>query len=175
MNPPSIFEQLKSIIALPFMVTIMIPIALNYGLSSWLINPFQKFSLFLSLGIGILFLGLGLPLFIQSIILFIRIGRGTLAPWNPTKKLVVKRLYRYTRNPMILGVACILLAEAFLFRSGLIFAWAILFVSINHFYFILSEEPGLHKRFGDEYIEYKQNVPRWIPRLKGWRPEEVNT
>ena len=36
---------------------------------------------------------------------------------------------------------------------------------------ITSEEPGLEKRFGAEYVEYKRNVPRWIPRLKPWRPQ----
>jgi protein-S-isoprenylcysteine O-methyltransferase Ste14 len=45
---------------------------------------------------------------------------------------------------------------------------AFLFFAINHVYFILSEEPGLEKRFGQEYLEYKKNVPRWIPRLKPW-------
>jgi protein-S-isoprenylcysteine O-methyltransferase Ste14 len=51
-------------------------------------------------------------------------------------------------------------------------AWAILVFIINTVYFIFSEEPGLQKRFGEEYVEYKKNVPRWIPRLKPWKPME---
>jgi len=39
------------------------------------------------------------------------------------------------------------------------------------FFFILKEEPDLVKKFGEEYKEYTNNVPRWIPRLKGWMPE----
>jgi protein-S-isoprenylcysteine O-methyltransferase Ste14 len=49
-----------------------------------------------------------------------------------------------------------------------ILAWFLLAFGVNHVYFITSEEPGLYKRFGDEYLEYKKNVPRWIPRLTPW-------
>lgn len=113
----------------------------------------------------------GLLLFVQSIFLFIKIGRGTLAPWDPTKRLVVKSLYRYVRNPMILGVLTLLLAEGLFFRSLVILFWALLFFMINNVYFIRKEEPDLHKRFGQEYQEYKNHVPRWLPRLSGWNPE----
>jgi len=65
-----------------------------------------------------------------------------------------------------------LLGESLLFHSKNIFTWFVLFFIINYVYFILSEEPGLEKRFGAEYLEYKRNVPRWIPRLKPWKPEE---
>lgn len=113
----------------------------------------------------------GLTLMFLTIRMFILIGRGTLAPWHPTRKLVTKSLYAYVRNPMILGVNTVLIGEAIAMRSWNILIWAGCFFIGNTIYFILSEEPGLKKRFGAEYEEYKRNVPRWIPRRKAWKPD----
>jgi protein-S-isoprenylcysteine O-methyltransferase Ste14 len=110
----------------------------------------------------------GLVLMILTIRMFIMIGKGTLAPWDPTKKLITKNLYGHVRNPMILGVLIVLIGESLLFISFRIAIWAMLFFLMNTIYLILSEEPGLEKRFGGEYIEYKKNVPRWVPRVKPW-------
>ena len=118
--------------------------------------------------LGILLILLGLFFLIYTNKSFFKIGRGTLAPWDPPKKLVVEGAYRYVRNPMISGVLMVVLGEALIFYSIELFLLFILFFVINHVYFIYSEEPGLIKRFGDDYIEYKKNVPRWIPRLKPW-------
>ena len=74
--------------------------------------------------------------------------------------------YRYVRNPMISGVAVMLLGEALFHGSWVIGIWFGVFVYINHVYCILSEEPGLEKRFGESYRAYKKEVPRWIPRLR---------
>lgn len=175
MKSPSTLEQLKSILALPFMVIVVIPIAINYLTSDLEFNPIYDLNQSVIYVFGILFLLLGVPLFIQSIILFVKIGKGTLAPWNPTKKLVVKGLYRHMRNPMIFGVYIILFAESFLFKSPTILVWSFTFLLLNHLYFILKEERDLLKRFGEEYQEYMENVPRWIPRIKGWKPETNKT
>ena len=102
--------------------------------------------------------------------LIIRIGNGTIMPWDPTKKLVVVGLYGFVRNPMILSILIILLGEAVAFASDTIFILAAAFFIINTLYFRFSEEPGLEKRFGEEYLEYKRNVPRWMPRVTPWRP-----
>jgi protein-S-isoprenylcysteine O-methyltransferase Ste14 len=71
---------------------------------------------------------------------------------------------------MILSVIIMVIGEAMLFESFWIALLAILFFVINTIYFIFSEEPGLEKRFGAEYSEYKKNVPRWVPRLRPWKP-----
>ncbi len=123
--------------------------------------------------IGFAFMVTGLTIMFLTIRMFIRIGKGTLAPWSPTRKLVTRSLYGYVRNPMILGVNTVLVGEAIVFRSLNIGIWAACFFIINTVYFILSEEPGLKKRFGEEYEEYKRNVPRWIPRWKPWKPPGV--
>jgi protein-S-isoprenylcysteine O-methyltransferase Ste14 len=111
----------------------------------------------------------GLTLLIVTIRMFILIGKGTIMPWDPTRRMIISGPYRFVRNPMILGVISIEVGEAILFASYGMVLLAALFFVINTVYFILSEEPGLEKRFGAEYVEYKKNVPRWIPRLKPWR------
>jgi protein-S-isoprenylcysteine O-methyltransferase Ste14 len=111
----------------------------------------------------------GLAMLVWTVSLFIRIGRGTLAPWDPTRTLVVVGPFAHLRNPMISGVTAMLAGETIGLARGLA-GWVVLFVVINHVYFILLEEPGLVRRFGPEYEEYRRQVPRWIPRRTPWRP-----
>ena len=108
----------------------------------------------------------GFALFGWCVGLFARVGRGTLAPWDPTQKIVAVGPYRFVRNPMISGVLLMLLGLALFWGSWLVAGWACLVFAINHVYFIVSEELGLEERFGARYLEYKATVPRWIPRLK---------
>lgn len=174
MKAPSTIEQLKAILALPFIVIVVIPLLIGF------LSPDIRFkSIYhefqtISYSLGVIFLLIGAPLFIQAIRLVNKIGKGTLAPWNPTRKLVVKSLYRHLRNPMISGVFLIILAESFLFKSFNLLVWSLIFLVANHIFIILKEEPDLIKRFGEEYKEYMENVPRWIPRLIGWKPELEN-
>ena len=70
----------------------------------------------------------------RTIALVHRVGRGTLAPWNPTARLVVLGVYRHVRNPMISGVLCILLGEAALFGSRALLAWFAIFAAVNAIY-----------------------------------------
>jgi protein-S-isoprenylcysteine O-methyltransferase Ste14 len=101
--------------------------------------------------------------------LFMTFGQGTPAPWDPPKRMVIQGPYRHVRNPMITGALLMLLAEAILFQSLPIATWMTVFFIGNAIYFPLIEEKGLEKRFGDEYRNYKANVPRWIPRLRAWK------
>ncbi len=71
---------------------------------------------------------------------------------------------------MILSLIVVLSGEAILLASGWIAVLAFFNWIVNSIYFRLSEEPGLERRFGEEYREYKSHVPRWIPRLKPWKP-----
>jgi protein-S-isoprenylcysteine O-methyltransferase Ste14 len=114
---------------------------------------------------------IGFVLFVRTVQLFIRISDGTIMPWDPSKNLIIVSMYAYVRNPMILSLIILLTGEALLFASTGIALAAILTCVINTLYFRCSEEPGLVQRFGEEYLEYKRNVPRWIPRLNPWRPK----
>ena len=133
-------------------------------------HPQLKISVHLFVGLIIILAGL--TIMAITISSFIRIGKGTLAPWSPPKKLVINGPYRYVRNPMILGVITVLLGEALCAWSEKILVWAGEFFIINVIYFIIYEEPSLEKRFGDEYREYKKHVPRWLPRITPYHSNE---
>jgi protein-S-isoprenylcysteine O-methyltransferase Ste14 len=100
--------------------------------------------------------------------LFARFGKGTAAPWDPPRRLVVRGPYRHVRNPMITGVILILAAEALVFCSWTLAAWCGAFALANALYMPLVEEKRLVRRFGEAYERYHANVPRWLPRLKPW-------
>jgi len=112
----------------------------------------------------------GVTLFAASVANFWRRGRGTLAPWDPPRSLVISGPYRYVRNPMISGVVLILIAESLVLRSVAHGEWALFVTVINLVYIPLLEEPVLEQRFGDEYREYALHVGRLIPRLRPWPP-----
>ncbi len=111
----------------------------------------------------------GLALFITTLGLFIGIGRGTLAPWDPTKKLIIVGPYRYCRNPMISAVLFMIIGEALFFGSSALAVWALTFFVFNTVYFMALEEPGLLKKFGKSYAKYKQQVPRWLPKVRPYK------
>lgn len=154
-------EWIKAIIVLPFNVIVVIPSLILY---------FSKFKYFMpnivQLIFGIVLLVFGLFLAIWTMILFAKIGKGTLAPWAATKHLIIEGPYRIVRNPMITGVLLVLTAEALILSSIYIFYWMVLFFIINCVYFKLFEEKQLVRNFGDEYIAYRKSVPMWFPKIK---------
>jgi protein-S-isoprenylcysteine O-methyltransferase Ste14 len=157
-----ILKQFVSFI-LPVMVLFVIPVLIE---NTWNISWDSVTAA------GILLALAGFGILVLAIATIIRIGRGTLAPWSPTRNLVIVGMYSHTRNPMIPGVMLFLLGESLIFHSVRIFIWLVIFFIINNIHFTVIEEPGLSKRFGDEYFEYKKNVPRWIPRLEPWKPRK---
>ena len=124
--------------------------------------------------LGALLALLGLALVGWTVTLFTTVGEGTLAPWDATRRLVLRGPYRHVRNPMITGVALILAGEAVLFRSWSLVILLALFALANATYMPLVEEPGLRRRFGEDYDGYRMHVPRWIPRLTAWDGDERN-
>ena len=162
-------NHLHAILALPFNVLIVIPAIILYITKSLNIGWSLAMPLnFAQPIIGLGFIGAGLAMMYKTISLFARVGKVTLAPWAPPQKLVVRGIYRHVRNPMITGVFAILLGEAIVFGSIAVLSWFFCFVLVNAIYIPFVEEPGLARRFGDDYLRYKQNVPRWIPRVKPW-------
>ena len=124
--------------------------------------------------LALLLLLVGLSFLAWTISLFFRRGRGTLAPWDPPKHLVIAGPYRFVRNPMITGVVTTLAGEALLFESVSIGIWALVFFAVSALHFPLVEEPGLRHRFGEAYAQYCANVPRWFPRFTPWSPSDHN-
>ena len=163
---------MRAIVLLPTMMALVIPSmsisrtgAVNVGWGFSL--PFKILPPLLGCGL----MALGLLLLARTISLFATVGQGTLAPWDPTQHLVVQGVYRHVRNPMISGVLFILLGEATLVGSMPLLQWFLFFFALNVVYIPFAEEPGLVRRFGENYQRYKKNVPRWIPRLRPWSPQ----
>jgi protein-S-isoprenylcysteine O-methyltransferase Ste14 len=98
---------------------------------------------------------------------FVVTGRGTPAPVRPPTELVIKGLYRWTRNPMYVGVVCTLLGEALLFWSLPLLVHATCTWLAMQVFTVWYEEPGLARRFGESYEVYRRRVPRWVWWLRG--------
>ena len=162
-----LLRHLLAIALLPFVVVVLVPRWLLGLEPLGVIDPSPALLLAGRLLGASAFLA-GFASFAWCVLLFARVGRGTLAPWDPTRRLVVVGPYRHVRNPMISAVATMLMGEALFFLSVRISLWLLLFVVLNHTYFLLLEEPGLVHRFGEEYERYRAAVPRWLPRRRGW-------
>ena len=87
----------------------------------------------------------------------------------PTQHLVVTGFYRRVRNPMYVGVVAIVLGEALLLGAVALLWYAAVVWLAFHLFVLSYEEPTLGRSFGDEYKTYRENVPRWLPRLTAWR------
>jgi len=120
------------------------------------------------------------PIFIGLAIMFwcaanfVVVGKGTPAPFDAPRRLVVTGPYCYVRNPMYVGGLLFLAGYAVLFAEfsiALLWYAAGLIVAVNVF-ILAYEEPTLRRKFNGEYIEYCGNVRRWIPRSRPWRPPE---
>lgn len=166
-----LWRHLGAIALLPGMVLLVVPAILIHATRDldpgWAL-PFPWSAA--TVAAGALLVALGLLLMARTIGLFISIGRGTLAPWDPTRRIVVRGPYRHVRNPMISGVMCVLLGEGVLLGSMVLFGLFACFALLNMIYIPLVEEPGLLRRFDGDYLLYRQNVPRWIPRRTPWQP-----
>lgn len=115
-------------------------------------------------GIAIVVAGAGLALW--CVLAFAVIGRGTPAPFDAPRRLVVRGPYRFVRNPMYIGAASALAGAALFYRSLSLLAFTAAFVLVTHLFAVLYEEPALHRTFGDEYDAYRRRVRRWLPSFR---------
>ena len=163
-----VHSNCTDIIILPGTVLVLVPAAiLLLARGTWLAVDFQtptEFTFYLGIAIA----AIGGYLAVRTAVIFTTLGEGTPAPWEPPKKLVIIGPYRTVRNPMITGAILILLGESVLFNSWLVFLWTIVFLVGKMIYFPLVEEKELAGRFGEPYREYRDQVPRWVPRFRRW-------
>jgi protein-S-isoprenylcysteine O-methyltransferase Ste14 len=162
-----LLRHLIATAVLPFTMTVLIPVWIARWDHVVLRMGSSTLEIMSQLG-GLAIFAIGLFLFGTSLWYFAIRGRGTLAPWDPPRHLVVEGPYRYVRNPMISGVIFILFGEALVFLSWPHTRWALLFLVINLIYIPLLEEPMLEARFGDSYRVYRRHVWRFLPRIRPW-------
>jgi protein-S-isoprenylcysteine O-methyltransferase Ste14 len=111
---------------------------------------------------GLIVLAMGTLILLWCVIEFYRRGKGTLAPWAPPVHLVTSGLYRYTRNPMYVGVLLVLAGWASAFQSLILLVYAVAVAVGFHLRVIHGEEPALARTFGATWHEYRASVPRWL-------------
>jgi protein-S-isoprenylcysteine O-methyltransferase Ste14 len=166
------WRHLMSVLLFPATMTLVIPalIVLPTGVR----GPQLGVALTVGLvAVGCLLIAAGLGMMIWTVALFDRVGKGTLGigpVMGEPVHLVVRGPYRHVRNPMITGVLCILLGEAAVTASGALLGWFAIFLAFQLTVIPLWEEPHLVRRYGNEYVDFRRNVPRWIPRIWAWDP-----
>lgn len=150
-----LFKNLLFTLLLPGTVAVYLPLLIAGGsdvASGWRLN------------VAILLFVAGGAIYAWCIWDFASFGRGTPAPIDAPKKLVVRGLYRYSRNPMYVGVLSVILGWTVLYGSGWLALYAAVVATVFHLFILLYEEPHLRKLFGGQYEGYCSQVGRWLPR-----------
>jgi protein-S-isoprenylcysteine O-methyltransferase Ste14 len=106
----------------------------------------------------------GLAMILHCFADFVRRGRGTPAPYDPPRELVIAGLYRNVRNPQYVGVVLVVVGEALLSGMLVLFGYAALMAIGYHLFVRYYEEPTLGRLFGEPYACYREAVPRWLPK-----------
>jgi len=103
---------------------------------------------------GMIVCAAGAAVAIWCVLSFALFGRGTPAPFDPPRRLVVCGPYRYLRNPMYLGAGLALAGAALFYETGVLWACAGGFLLLTHVLVVFYEEPMLRATFGDDYATY---------------------
>ena len=111
--------------------------------------------------VGVAVSAFGLAMTLVSAGAFRKAETGLL-PFEPATTLITRGFYRYTRNPMYLGLVLALLGTSAILQTTGTLIPIVLFIWVIHGNFILGEERFMEAAFGEDYIAYKQNVRRWI-------------
>jgi protein-S-isoprenylcysteine O-methyltransferase Ste14 len=115
-------------------------------------------------GAGLLLGAAGAALALSAILAVVTLGRGTPAPFDPPRRLVVRGPYALVRNPMYLGAGAALTGAALYYQSRPLLGYAGAFLVAMHLMAVGYEEPALRATFGEAYAAYCRRVGRWLPR-----------
>lgn len=132
------------------------------GVLPWLIVGDAEAGGALAKLLALALFGLGLAIYTWCVWDFASFGRGTPAPIDAPRRLVVRGLYRYSRNPMYVGVLCVIFGWAALFTHAMLVLYAALVFTAFQCFVVFYEEPHLAETFGDEYEAYRARVGRWL-------------
>jgi protein-S-isoprenylcysteine O-methyltransferase Ste14 len=155
---------MSRIIWLLILATIFIALVLIF-LPAWVLegSGIQRPPSYGPAQIGGLVIGtLGGLLALWCILTFVFIGKGTPFPFDPPRRLVVRGPYRFSRNPMLIGVTLTLLGAAMFYTSLTLLSYAGLLFVVVTLFILLYEEPHLRRTFGEEYEAYCRRVRRWL-------------
>ena len=114
----------------------------------------------------------GMIVVVDSFARFALQGLGTPAPVFPTRHLVVTGFYRYVRNPIYLGAVSVIFGQGLILGDVYVLTYGVLAWLGTHGFVVAYEEPTLRETFGGEYDAFRSSVPRWLPRLRAWNPDQ---
>ena len=117
--------------------------------------------------LGIAIGSFGAAIALWCVFTFVWIGKGTPAPFDPPRRLVVRGPYRFVRNPMYIGAVLALAGAALFFHSLPLLIYGATFLLASHLFVVTYEEPTLRRTFGQEYEAYCRRVRRWWPGAPG--------
>jgi len=139
-------------------------------------NYLERFEIGAFKYIGLLLITIGVVLYLMSALSFLVKGKGTPTIWfakhlkfligEEPIQLVSSGLYKMSRNPMYLGVLNIALGQALFFESTTNLIYAGFLIVFFHLVVVLIEEPHLKKKYGQEFVDYTKQVPRWFGRRR---------
>ncbi len=155
------------VIGVPFFFFIFIPglsLVISKGIESNFILPRILPYPFNILAGAFLFAS-GLVLFLWTVIIFFRIGKGTPSPFIPTQKLVTSGPFAHSRNLMVMGVIVYVVGLGVIFNSPSFIGIGLVIPLSYLAYIKLVEEKELEARFGKNYVLYKKRVPFLIPNF----------
>jgi protein-S-isoprenylcysteine O-methyltransferase Ste14 len=136
------------------------------GFLPWLVTRGDSVTSGVGMALALLLFATGGAIYSWCVWDFASFGRGTPAPVDAPKMLVVRGLYRYSRNPMYLGVLTILLGWVALFGALRLLVYAAFVATCFQLFIVYYEEPHLSRTFGESYREYRARVGRWLPRIR---------
>ena len=139
-----------------------------WWLTGWrFVDPFPFWAPFRAVGLTLT--AASAVVLVSAFVQFVVEGLGTPSPVAPTQHLVVGGQYRFVRNPMYVAVIASVAGQALLFGQPGLLVYAAIAAAAMVAFVRLYEEPYLAERFGEEYEQYRRNVPGWWPRLRPWR------
>src|SRR5216110_2917447 len=115
---------------------------------------------------GMIMVTIGTVIALWCVFTFVFIGKGTPAPFDPPRRLVIRGPYRFVRNPMYIGAVVALCGAALFYEARSILIYAGAFLAATHLFVVAYEEPTLRRTFGPDYEGYCRQVRRWWPRLR---------
>lgn len=153
-------KNLAFTILVPGTVAILVPVLLHRG-------PLFEFQLLSLPGVALMICAT--IIYLWCLWDFAHFGRGTPAPIDPPKRLVVRGLYRYTRNPMYVAALSAIMGWTLYFTDPLLLLYWLVSALCFHLFVVFYEEPHLRARFGEQYLAYCSQVNRWLPLVKTGR------
>src|ERR1041384_1978765 len=134
-------------------------IAVGYWLRGRLALPFVPTALAQPLGAALLVLGVVLA--IAGAVTFQRAGTSP-NPTKPSTTVVMHGVYRFTRNPMYLGMTILLIGGAVWLNTAWILILLVPALAVMRWHVIAREEAYLEEKFGEPFRDYKRRVRRWL-------------